>query len=60
MLQGLLARYLASKLGKFVDGLDQENLNVALWRGEILLENLRIKSVKSACTFVGGAMGRLV
>lgn len=43
MLEGLLARFLASRLGKFVDGLDQENLNVALWRGEILLEHLRIK-----------------
>lgn len=43
MLEGLLARLLASRLGRFVDGLDQENLNVALWRGEILLENLSIK-----------------
>lgn len=43
MLEGLLARFLASRLGNYVDGLDQENLNVALWRGEILLEHLRVK-----------------
>ncbi len=43
MLEGLLARFLSSRVGRFVDGIEQETLNVALWKGEILLENLRVK-----------------
>ena len=43
MLEGVLARFLSSRVGRFVDGVDQQNLNVALWKGEILLQDLRVK-----------------
>jgi len=43
MLEGLLARFLSSRVGHFVDGVDQNNLNVGLWKGEILLHDLRVK-----------------
>jgi len=43
MLEGVLARLLASRLGGFVAGVDEENLKVAVWKGDILLENLTLK-----------------
>ena len=44
MLERLLARLLATRLGRFVDGLDEENLSVALWKGEMHLEGLHLKA----------------
>lgn len=38
-----MARLLASRLGRFVDGLDEDNLRVAIWKGNIQLEGLQLK-----------------
>lgn len=43
MFEGLLEKILLAKLGKFIAGLDKDNLKVALWSGDIILENVYLK-----------------
>lgn len=43
MLERLLAGLLAGRLGRFVDGLDEDNLTVCLSSGGIALEGLKLK-----------------
>lgn len=43
VLERVLAHLLASRLGRFVAGLDEENLRVAIWKGDFMLENLMLK-----------------
>lgn len=44
MFEALLERILLAKLGKFIEGLDRENLKIAVWSGDIILENVRLKT----------------
>lgn len=39
----ILMRVLSTYLGQFVEGLDSENLQVAVWNGKIDLHNLALK-----------------
>ena len=43
MWESLVERLLAAKLGKYIAGLQRDNLSVAFWRGEIALENASIR-----------------
>jgi len=42
MFEKLLEKLLLSKLGKFISGLDRENLKVAVWQGDIILNNVHL------------------
>ena len=43
MLEGVAASILSRYLGKYIDGLQKENLNVSLGAGDLVLENLKLK-----------------
>lgn len=43
MFEKLIEKILLAKLGKFIAGLDKDQLKVALWSGDITLENVRLK-----------------
>jgi len=43
MFEKALSDALVERFGKYIDGLDSENLTVAAWRGEVLLEGLQLK-----------------
>ena len=44
MFEALLEKILLSKLGKFISGLDRENLKVAVWKGDIILNNVHLSA----------------
>ena len=44
MLEGVVASILTKYLGKYVDGLQRENLNVSLGEGDVVLENLTLRT----------------
>lgn len=44
MLEKILIGILENFLGYYLDGIDEENLKVGLWSGNIELKNVRIKS----------------
>ncbi|CAG9335375.1 VPS13_3 [Blepharisma stoltei] len=44
MFEALLEKILLAKLGKFIDGLDRENLKIGVWSGDIVLENVKINA----------------
>lgn len=39
MFELLLERLLVSRLGRYIAGIDKQNLSVALWKGDIIIEN---------------------
>lgn len=43
MLEGVAASILSRYLGKYIDGLQKENLNVSIGDGDLVLENLKLK-----------------
>lgn len=43
MFESLLEKILQSKLGKYLDGLDEKNLNVGIWSGNVEIENVSLK-----------------
>ncbi|CDW82625.1 ph domain containing protein [Stylonychia lemnae] len=52
MFEGILEKFLQQKLGKYIEGIDKQNLSfgvrqldliIQIWNGNILLENLKIK-----------------
>ena len=43
MFERILERILLAKLGRFIIGLDREQLKVAVWQGDIILENVHLK-----------------
>jgi vacuolar protein sorting-associated protein 13A/C len=44
MFEGILEKILLAKLGKYIVGLDKDNLKVGVWGGDITLENVYLKS----------------
>lgn len=44
MFERLAADLLSKYLGDFVFGLNKESLNIGIWKGDVTLENLRVKS----------------
>ena len=42
MFETLLEKLLLSKLGKYISGLDRENLKVGVWQGDIILNNVHL------------------
>ena len=43
MFEGILEKILLAKLGKYIIGLDKDNLKVGVWGGDITLENVYLK-----------------
>jgi vacuolar protein sorting-associated protein 13A/C len=43
MFERILERILLAKLGKYIIGLDREQLKVAVWQGDIVLENVHLR-----------------
>jgi len=44
MFESLIEKILLAKLGRFIEGLNKEQLKVGLWSGDITLENVYLKS----------------
>jgi hypothetical protein len=43
MLEGVAAKVLSSYLGKYIDGLDPQNLSLGIGSGNVSLKNLRFR-----------------
>ena len=43
MFEKVLSDALLERFGCYIEGLDTDNLQVGAWRGEVRLENLRLK-----------------
>ena len=43
MFESILERILLNNFGKYIDKLDQQNLSLGFWSGEIKIENLELK-----------------
>jgi hypothetical protein len=43
MFEGLLADVLDSLAGSFIQGLDRQNLNVGIWSGDVVLNELQVR-----------------
>ena len=44
MFEALLEKILQSKLGRYLNGLDEKNLNIGIWSGNVIIENVSLKS----------------
>ena len=44
MFEAILEKILLSKLGKFISGIDRESLKIAVWKGDITLNNVHLNS----------------
>ncbi len=45
MFEGLLADVLDSLAGSFIQGLDRQNLNVGIWSGDVVLNELQVREI---------------
>jgi len=43
MFEALLEKILQSKLGRYLNGLDEKNLKVGVWSGNVIIENVSLK-----------------
>jgi vacuolar protein sorting-associated protein 13A/C len=43
MLEGLIEKIIAAKLGDYLSGLDKEHLQIAMWKGDITLNDVQIR-----------------
>ena len=43
MFESTVSDLLAKYLGKFIEGLNSETLSIAIWTGEVALNNLKLK-----------------
>jgi vacuolar protein sorting-associated protein 13A/C len=43
MFEGILEKVLGRVLGQFIEGFDSKDLNVSVWSGNIVIENVKIK-----------------
>ena len=44
MFESYLSKVLLEKFGRYIDGLDAQNLKTSAWRGEVRLEGLSLRS----------------
>lgn len=51
MLEGIVADVLVRVLGSYVDGLNRESIRVGVWRGDLELNNLRLRQDALAILF---------
>jgi hypothetical protein len=52
MFEDKVAAVLQKQLGAFVEGLDAKSLNIGVWSGQIVLENLQARSaVLETCSW---------
>lgn len=64
MLEPVLAYYLNQYLGKYVTGLDAQSLRVSVWRGDVVLRDLKLRqealeALKLPITVRHGVLGTL-
>jgi len=43
MLESFLEKLLLYYFGKFIKGLDKNNLHLGVWRGNVIIENVTLK-----------------
>jgi vacuolar protein sorting-associated protein 13A/C len=43
MLEPVLAYYLNQYLGKYVTGLDADSLRISVWKGDVVLKDLKLR-----------------
>jgi len=43
MFESIVSEILTKYLGKFVKGLDKENLKIAIWGGDVVLKDLEVR-----------------
>lgn len=58
MFEAKVAAILNQQLGAFVTGLDASALNIAVWSGQIVLENLQARLLTIPCICALGPAGR--
>jgi hypothetical protein len=44
MFETLIEKILGSYLEKYIDGFNKENLNLSVWSGKIILQNVKLKN----------------
>ncbi|CAI2385812.1 unnamed protein product [Moneuplotes crassus] len=44
MFEGILEKLLNTYLGKYIEGLNKESLSVGVWKGDINLQNVKVRS----------------
>ena len=43
MFESILEKLLIKYLGRFISGLDRNNLHLGVWSGNVLIENMKLK-----------------
>jgi vacuolar protein sorting-associated protein 13A/C len=43
MLEGIVEKILQKVLGEYLDGFNSSNLNIGIWSGEVVIQNVRLK-----------------
>jgi len=43
MFEGIVVSLLNRLIGKYVDNLDTKQLSISVWKGDVVLQNLRLK-----------------
>ena|SRR3990167_3017091 len=64
MFEKALSDLLTNVLGKYIEGINQESLRIAIWGGDVSLKNLLIKKealdlVNVPFNIKGGVLGKL-
>ncbi|KAL4443584.1 hypothetical protein ABPG75_011321 [Micractinium tetrahymenae] len=64
MFEGYVVYYLNQYLGKYVDGIDQKSLRISIYKGDVVLKNLRLRpdalaSLDLPVTVRAGLLGSL-
>ena len=44
MFESILERILKNYLGRFINGVDSNNLHLGVWKGDVRVENVSIRS----------------
>ena len=65
MIDKLVSQILQRILGQYVENIDTDMLNISVWKGELTLENLRLKrgaldALNIPVTVTRGILGKIV
>ena len=44
MFETILEKILINYFGKFISGLDKNNLHLGVWKGDVIIENVNLRS----------------
>ena len=64
MLEGLIEKLIHQYLGDFIENLDKDKLNVGIWSGNLVLENIilsskKIQELKLPFNLIFGLIGKI-